>query len=120
MYSFYQRSEGCWRCDCYYFRWFGIFREKTSFTRLEILVADWGADKKFKEKLIDLYRALQVQGESALKDGGMQAIFYGVSKTKNKGIKNVGFIVRLGRLHAEEMFEMQESPKAYGMDKFVH
>ncbi|MGH0540239.1 nitrite/sulfite reductase [Bacillus cereus] len=93
------------------FRDFG-YREKRHLARLKFLVADWGAEK-FKEKLIEYTGPLQSKGESALK-GWNAGYFYGVQDQKQDGLKYVGFNVPVGRLHAEEMFEIARIAKQYG------
>ncbi|MBJ7985717.1 MULTISPECIES: nitrite/sulfite reductase [Bacillus] len=93
------------------FRDFG-YREKRHLARLKFLVADWGAEK-FKEKLVEYTGLLQSKGESALK-GWNAGYFYGVQDQKQEGLKYVGFNVPVGRLHAEEMFEIARIAKQYG------
>ncbi|ARJ21178.1 nitrite/sulfite reductase [Bacillus sp. ISL-8] len=93
------------------FRDFG-YREKRHLARLKFLVADWGAEK-FKEKLVEYTGPLQSKGESALK-GWNAGYFYGVQNQKQEGLKYVGFNVPVGRLHAEEMFEIAKIAKKYG------
>ncbi|MFK4468251.1 nitrite/sulfite reductase [Bacillus sp. RC252] len=93
------------------FRDFG-YREKRHLARLKFLVADWGAEK-FKEKLVEYTGPLQSKGESALK-GWNAGYFYGVQGQKQAGLKYVGFNVPVGRLHAEEMFEIARIAKKYG------
>ncbi|NWK70696.1 nitrite/sulfite reductase [Bacillus paramycoides] len=93
------------------FRDFG-YREKRHLARLKFLVADWGAEK-FKEKLVEYTGPLQSKGESALK-GWNAGYFYGVQDQKQEGLKYVGFNVPVGRLHAEEMFEIARIAKQYG------
>ncbi|QUG83255.1 nitrite/sulfite reductase [Bacillus nitratireducens] len=93
------------------FRDFG-YREKRHLARLKFLVADWGAEK-FKEKLIEYTGPLQSKGKSALK-GWNAGYFYGVQDQKQEGLKYVGFNVPVGRLHAEEMFEIARIAKQYG------
>ncbi|PKJ56215.1 nitrite/sulfite reductase [Bacillus sp. SN10] len=93
------------------FRDFG-YREKRHLARLKFLVADWGAEK-FKEKIIEYTGPLQSKGESAVK-GWNAGYFYGVQDQKQEGLKYVGFNVPVGRLHAEEMFEIARIAKQYG------
>ncbi|MGE6591140.1 nitrite/sulfite reductase [Bacillus mycoides] len=93
------------------FRDFG-YREKRHLARLKFLVADWGAEK-FKEKLVEYTGPLQSKGESALK-GWNAGYFYGAQDQKQEGLKYVGFNVPVGRLHAEEMFEIARIAKKYG------
>lgn len=93
------------------FRDFG-YREKRHLARLKFLVADWGAEK-FKEKIIEYTGPLQSKGESAVK-GWNAGYFYGVQDQKQDGLKYVGFNVPVGRLHAEEMFEIARIAKQYG------
>ncbi|UYX53879.1 nitrite/sulfite reductase [Bacillus thuringiensis] len=93
------------------FRDFG-YREKRHLARLKFLIADWGAEK-FKEKLVEYTGPLQRKGESALK-GWNAGYFYGVQDQKQEGLKYVGFNVPVGRLHAEEMFEIARIAKKYG------
>ncbi|EJQ52894.1 hypothetical protein IEQ_01187 [Bacillus cereus BAG6X1-2] len=93
------------------FRDFG-YREKRHLARFKFLVADWGAEK-FKEKLVEYTGPLQSKGESALK-GWNAGYFYGVQDQKQEGLKYVGFNVPVGRLHAEEMFEIARIAKKYG------
>ncbi|MBJ8007805.1 nitrite/sulfite reductase [Bacillus cereus] len=93
------------------FRDFG-YREKRHLARLKFLVADWGAEK-FKEKLVEYTGLLQSKEESAL-EGWNAGYFYGVQDQKQEGLKYVGFNVPVGRLHAEEMFEIARIAKQYG------
>ena len=93
------------------FRDFG-YREKRHLARLKFLVADWGPEK-FKEQLLQYTGSLYERGESALK-GWNAGYFYGVHKQKQDDLYYVGFNVPVGRLHAEEMYEIARIAKQYG------
>lgn len=93
------------------FRDFG-YREKRHLSRLKFLVADWGPEK-FKEKLLEYTGQLQDKGITAVKDWNA-GYFYGVHKQKQEGLYYVGFNVPVGRLHAEEMYEIARIARQYG------
>lgn len=93
------------------FRDFG-YREKRHLARLKFLIADWGPEK-FKEKLVEYTGPLHCKGKSAVK-GWNAGYFYGVQDQKQDGLHYVGFNVPVGRLCAEEMFEIARIAKRYG------
>lgn len=93
------------------FRDFG-YREKRHMSRLKFLVADWGPEK-FKEKLLEYTGKLHDKGTSAVKDWNA-GYFYGAHKQKQDHLYYVGFNVPVGRLHAEEMYEIARIARQYG------
>ncbi|SFA51212.1 ferredoxin-nitrite reductase [Parageobacillus thermantarcticus] len=93
------------------FRDYG-YREKRHRARLKFLVADWGIDK-FKEKLIELTGPLPSKGEDVQK-GWNPGYFYGVHRQKQEGLNYIGFNVPLGRLSADEVFEIARIARQYG------
>lgn len=88
------------------------YREKRHRARLKFLVADWGV-KKFKEKLLELAGPLPAKGTSKIKNWNA-GYFYGVKKQKQKGLSYLGLNVPIGRLTAEEAFELARLSKQYG------
>lgn len=93
------------------FRDYG-YRVKRHRSRLKFLVADWGIDK-FKEELIKLVGQLPSKGEENLNEWNA-GYFYGVHKQKQKGLSYIGFNVPVGRLSADEVFELARIAKKYG------
>jgi ferredoxin-nitrite reductase len=93
------------------FRDYG-YREKRHRARLKFLIADWGVEK-FKEKLLELTGPLPPKGEDVQK-GWNAGYFYGVHPQKQKGLNYIGFNVPVGRLHADEVFEIARVAKQYG------
>ncbi|MCF6408150.1 nitrite/sulfite reductase [Pseudalkalibacillus salsuginis] len=93
------------------FRDFG-YREKRHRARLKFLIADWGPEQ-FKEKLVELTGPLPSKGEDVQKDWNA-GYFYGVHKQKQDGLNYIGFNVPVGRLDADEVFEIAEISKQYG------
>jgi ferredoxin-nitrite reductase len=75
-------------------------------------MADWGPEK-FKEKLIEYTGELPSRGTDLTKDWNA-GYFYGVNKQKQEGLNYVGFSVPVGRLTAQEVFEIAEISKKYG------
>ncbi|GMB09263.1 nitrite/sulfite reductase [Thermolongibacillus altinsuensis] len=93
------------------FRDYG-YREKRHRARLKFLVADWGVEK-FTEKLLELIGPLPEKGEDVHK-GWNAGYFYGVHPQKQQGLHYIGFNVPVGRLHADEVFEIARIAKQYG------
>ncbi|QFT87476.1 Sulfite reductase [ferredoxin] [Bacillus sp. THAF10] len=93
------------------FRDFG-YREKRHLARLKFLIADWGAEK-FKEKLLEYTGPLPSKGEEP-KDEWNAGYFYGIHDQKQEGLKFLGFNVPVGRLDAEEVFELARISETYG------
>jgi len=93
------------------FRDYG-YREKRHRSRLKFLIADWGVEK-FKEKLLELTGPLPAKGEDVQK-GWNAGYFYGVHPQKQKGLNYIGFSIPVGRLHADEVFEIARIAKQYG------
>jgi ferredoxin-nitrite reductase len=93
------------------FRDYG-YREKRHHSRLKFLVAEWGVEK-FKEKLEEYTGPLPTKGQepNAPWNAGY---FYGVHDQKQKGFKFLGFNVPVGRLDAEEVFEIGRVSLKYG------
>ncbi|WP_243289934.1 nitrite/sulfite reductase [Bacillus sp. FJAT-47783] len=93
------------------FRDYG-YREKRHRARLKFLVADWGAET-FTEKLLEYTGPLPSKGEDATK-GWNAGFIYGAHPQKQEGLSYVGFNVPVGRLTADEVFEISEVSKIYG------
>jgi ferredoxin-nitrite reductase len=93
------------------FRDYG-YREKRHLARLKFLMADWGPEK-FKEKLLEYTGPLPEKGTEPA--GGWNAgYFYGVHDQKQPGLKFLGFNVPVGRLSADEVFELSRISAQYG------
>lgn len=88
------------------------YRKKRHHSRLKFLVADWGVDT-FKEKLTELIGPLESKGKSAVKEWNA-GYFYGVHEQKQPGLYYLGFNVPVGRLQADEVFELARIAKKYG------
>ncbi|TYR78747.1 nitrite/sulfite reductase [Priestia megaterium] len=93
------------------FRDYG-YREKRHLARLKFLVADWGVEK-FKEKIMEITGPLNSKGEEPTKEWNA-GYFYGVHKQKQKGLNYIGFNVPVGRLSADEVFELARIARTYG------
>ncbi|MBS2772873.1 nitrite/sulfite reductase [Anoxybacillus rupiensis] len=93
------------------FRDYG-YREKRHRSRLKFLVADWGVEK-FKEKLLEYTGPLPSKGETVQK-GWNAGYFYGVHRQKQEGLNYIGFNVPVGRLSADEVFEIARITRQYG------
>ncbi|MGM0790988.1 MAG: nitrite/sulfite reductase [Bacillota bacterium] len=93
------------------FRDYG-YREKRHLARLKFLMADWGPEK-FKEKLLKYTGPLPEKGTEPA--GGWNAgYFYGIHDQKQPGLKFLGFNVPVGRLSADEVFELSRISAHYG------
>lgn len=88
------------------------YRQKRHHSRLKFLIADWGVDT-FTEKLVELVGSLPSKGKSAVKKWNA-GYFYGVHEQKQLGLSYLGFNVPVGRLQAEEVFELARIAKKYG------
>ncbi|MDQ0339987.1 ferredoxin-nitrite reductase [Caldalkalibacillus uzonensis] len=93
------------------FRDYG-YRHKRHRARLKFLVADWGAEK-FKDKLVELMGELPSKGTTQLKEWNA-GYFYGVHPQKQEGLNYIGFNVPVGRLSADELWELARISKTYG------
>ncbi|HZG59459.1 MAG TPA: nitrite/sulfite reductase [Anoxybacillus sp.] len=93
------------------FRDYG-YREKRHRARLKFLVADWGVEK-FKEKVLELTGPLPSKGEDVQK-GWNAGYLYGAHPQKQSGLNYIGFNVPVGRLSADEVFEIARVAKQYG------
>ena len=93
------------------FRDFG-YREKRHRARLKFLIADWGPEQ-FKEKLLEYTGPLPTQGKDEAKDWNA-GYFYGVHKQKQNGLNYIGLNAPVGRLQADEVFEIARISKVYG------
>ncbi|WP_028400399.1 nitrite/sulfite reductase [Ectobacillus panaciterrae] len=93
------------------FRDYG-YREKRHLARLKFLMADWGPEK-FTEKVLEYTGPLPEKGEDAVK-GWNAGYFYGVHPQKQEGLHYAGFNVPVGRLSADEFFEIARIAKQYG------
>ncbi|MFX3625234.1 MAG: nitrite/sulfite reductase [Ectobacillus sp.] len=93
------------------FRDYG-YREKRHLARLKFLVADWGVEK-FKEKLFEYTGELPSKGKDEVQ-GWNAGYFYGVHEQKQDGLYYAGFNVPVGRLSADEVFEIARIARQYG------
>ncbi|MBD3107947.1 nitrite/sulfite reductase [Bacillus sp. AGMB 02131] len=93
------------------FRDYG-YREKRHQARLKFLVADWGPEK-FLEKITELIGPLPTKGEEPVQEWNA-GYFYGVHDQKQEGLKFLGFNVPVGRLDADEVFELARISGKYG------
>lgn len=93
------------------FRDYG-FREKRHISRLKFLIADWGIEK-FNEKLEEYTGKLPTKGEEPVQQWNA-GYFYGVQDQKQEGLKFVGLNVPVGRLDADEVFEIARISDKYG------
>lgn len=93
------------------FRDYG-YRDKRHRARLKFLIADWGVEK-FKEKLEEYTGKLPSKGVEPVKKWNA-GYFYGVHDQKQSGLKFIGFNVPVGRLTADEVFELVRISDQYG------
>lgn len=93
------------------FRDYG-YREKRHQARLKFLMADWGPEK-FLAKIQEYTGPLPSKGEDLTSEWNA-GYFYGVHDQKQKGLKFLGFNVPVGRLDAEEVFELARISGKYG------
>lgn len=93
------------------FRDFG-YREKRHRARLKFLVADWGPER-FKEKLLEYTGDLPTKGICQIEKWNA-GYFYGVHRQKQAGLNYAGFNVPVGRMSAEEWFELARIARQYG------
>lgn len=93
------------------FRDYG-YREKRHQSRLKFLMADWGPEK-FLAKIQEYTGPLPSKGEDLTSEWNA-GYFYGVHDQKQKGLKFLGFNVPVGRLDAEEVFELARISGKYG------
>ncbi|WP_050615588.1 nitrite/sulfite reductase [Bacillus testis] len=93
------------------FRDYG-YREKRHMARLKFLVADWGPEK-FLKKIEEYTGPLPSKGEEPTQEWNA-GYFYGVHDQKQEGLKFLGFNVPVGRLSADEVFEISRISAKYG------
>ncbi|MFC4075773.1 nitrite/sulfite reductase [Salinithrix halophila] len=93
------------------FRDFG-YRAKRTRARLKFLMADWGPEK-FREKLLEYTGPLPEAGIDQVQKWNA-GYFYGVHPQKQEGTKYIGLNVPVGRLSADEVFELARISKEYG------
>jgi len=93
------------------FRDYG-YREKRHLARLKFLMADWGPEK-FLAKIQEYTGSLPTRGEEPVGEWNA-GYFYGVHDQKQEGLKFLGFNVPVGRLDAEEVFELARISEKYG------
>ncbi|WLR52823.1 nitrite/sulfite reductase [Bacillus tianshenii] len=93
------------------FRDYG-YRDKRHRARLKFLVADWGPET-FTEKLREYVKGLPEQGTEET-HGWNGGYFYGTSKQRQPGLNYIGFNVPVGRLDADEVFEIARIAEKYG------
>ncbi|WP_019240815.1 MULTISPECIES: nitrite/sulfite reductase [Bacillus] len=93
------------------FRDFG-YREKRHLARLKFLLADWGPEK-FLEKIKEYTGELPTKGEEPVESWNA-GYFYGIHNQKQEGLKFLGFNVPVGRLSADEVFEIARISEQYG------
>jgi ferredoxin-nitrite reductase len=88
------------------------FRDKRHRARIKFLVADWGVEK-FKAKLEELMGELPTRGTDKFVEWNA-GYFYGAHEQKQKGLSYVGFNVPVGRMTADELFELARISKEFG------
>jgi ferredoxin-nitrite reductase len=88
------------------------FRDKRHRARIKFLVADWGVEK-FKAKLEELMGELPTRGTDKFVEWNA-GYFYGAHEQKQKGLSYIGFNVPVGRMTADELFELARISKDYG------
>lgn len=88
------------------------FRDKRHRARIKYLVAEWGVEK-FKEKLEELMGTLPSRGTDQFVEWNA-GYFYGAHEQKQKGLSYVGFNVPVGRMSADELFELARISKEFG------
>lgn len=93
------------------FRDYG-YREKRHHARLKFLVADWGPEK-FLDKLIERIGPMPTGGRDEVK-GWNAGYFTGVHQQKQSGLNYVGLLLPVGRLQAEDFFEIARLADTYG------
>ncbi|UOF92116.1 nitrite/sulfite reductase [Fodinisporobacter ferrooxydans] len=93
------------------FRDYG-YREKRTHARFKFLVADWGADT-FLEKLTEIIGPMPSRGVDQGK-GWNAGYFTGVHPQKQEGLSYIGLSIQVGRLSAEELFELADLADRYG------
>ncbi|MGD8188659.1 nitrite/sulfite reductase [Brevibacillus ginsengisoli] len=93
------------------FRDYG-FREKRNHARLKFLVAEWGPEK-FLDKLIELIGPMPARGTDQVK-GWNAGYFTGVHQQKQPGLNYVGLLLPVGRLNADDFFEIARLADTYG------
>ncbi len=93
------------------FRDFG-YRQKRTHARLKFLVADWGAEK-FREELVKVTGELLTRGEDLIQ-GWNAGYFYGIHEQRQKGYYYAGLSVPVGRMNADELYELARLADEYG------
>jgi ferredoxin-nitrite reductase len=93
------------------FRDYG-YREKRTHARLKFLMADWGPEK-FLEKLKELVGDLPSRGTDRIV-GWNAGYFTGVHPQKQDGLSYVGLSVHVGRVSADELFQLADLADKYG------
>jgi len=88
------------------------FRDKRHRARIKYLVADWGVEK-FKAKLEEFMGELPTRGTDKFVEWNA-GYFYGVHEQKQAGLSYIGFNVPVGRMTADELFELARLSKEYG------
>ncbi|RYL94921.1 nitrite/sulfite reductase [Sporolactobacillus sp. THM7-4] len=88
------------------------YRKSRARARLKYLVADWGLEK-FQEKLLELTGPLLPAGHDEIK-GWNGGYFYGVHPQKQPGLSYVGISIPVGRIHADDFYEIARLAKIYG------
>jgi ferredoxin-nitrite reductase len=88
------------------------YREKRHLNRLKFLIADWGVEK-FKKELEEHTGPLPTKGEELFGEWNA-GYFYGIHDQKQEGLKFLGFNVPVGRMDAEEVFEIARISAKYG------
>ncbi|MFS0781176.1 nitrite/sulfite reductase [Bacillus sp. 1P06AnD] len=93
------------------FRDYG-YREKRHLARLKFLMADWGPET-FLEKIEEYTGKLPSKGTEPVQQWNA-GYFYGIHDQKQKGLNFLGFNVPVGRLSADEVFEISLISRKYG------
>ncbi|RYM05431.1 nitrite/sulfite reductase [Sporolactobacillus sp. THM7-7] len=88
------------------------YRKSRARARLKYLVADWGIEK-FQEKLLEITGPLPSAGHDETK-GWNGGYFYGVHPQKQPGLSYVGINIPVGRIKADDFYEIARLAKQYG------
>jgi ferredoxin-nitrite reductase len=88
------------------------YRQKRTHARLKFLVADWGVEK-FREELVKITGELEPRGEDLIR-GWNAGYFYGIHEQRQKGYYYAGLSVPVGRMNADELYELARLADEYG------
>ncbi|MFD0696290.1 nitrite/sulfite reductase [Paenibacillus sp. GCM10027628] len=88
------------------------YREKRHHARLKFLVADWGVEK-FREEVVKVIGEMPTKGDDKTV-GWKAAYFDGVHPQKQAGLSYIGLSLPVGRLTADELFDLARISDQYG------